>query len=538
MSHNSFAATKQTSTSNSAQTQSETTTASSTNTPATGQVSPEDVLELALANFQDNNATTVTSSQPTSGATHVEASHTTNNISGTPQYHGSASGNNNTTTQQQDDPSLADNANSEFSLNLFLQSQLDYKPQHKLPVYALVRFYNEVITLRQSLNSLLPTITKGILITHKCPYGLEDDGSLALALDFCNKNPGFKLVVYPFPVYNANHEKYTNVQSIPRESFLDAYTTYGVQCVKELAKENGDLDPWVFKADADNLYDAVCLDKQLVAISQEEDFENQAYYFVKLNVHYDPCHQELQYLGTQVKQSSFLVKAKYLQVGMKITPAEVQQPPTGHAITAQEVYFHQDPEIKKLTFNQTCSAIKKYLDFKFFAKGIAQKYNNISTYSDNFTHSHHASQTLAQLHEQDNAQKYALQEVRSIKVVNTNYINALHFKYVKFVAERNCRMIPQGSNYQQFLSSPEFVALSQRYPCLTISEFFTNVDAIMRHCQNFNFCCATEHVRAVENYQELQGYRDQVTKLEAQLQQLQQALAQATAIPNANNKAE
>lgn len=391
--------------------------------------------------------------------------------------------------------------------SLFNAPSSSYQPQHQLEVFALVRFHNEVITLKQAINSLLPTIKQGVLITHRATNGLEDDGSLAVALDFVTKNPGFKLVIYPFPVYNANNPVYLEPCKIRRESYLDAYTTFGVECIKELAKSQGIDDPWIFKADADNIFDAQLLDQQLVAISQRENYAQEAHYFAKINVHYEPSNQALSYINTQLKPSHFLTKASHLQIGMYIEryTDEQGQP----AVHAHEVYYHLDTKQTKLKFKQYVKAIKSYLSFKFIEPEKAKQFRHTNYFVENFATQDEVENTLGAYAQADKAQEYALAEARALKVNFTNYINCLHFKYLKFQMDVAPRQIPAGIEYGKFLTSEEFTQLAEVHGYLLQSQLFSNVNNLRLHCQSFDFARAQQHLQHVSRLHELEQFYQQ-----------------------------
>ena len=69
--------------------------------------------------------------------------------------------------------------------------------------YAFIRVKNESITIKASLNSILPVIKKGVIAYNDCT-----DGSDLVILDFCKQNPGFIPFHYPYHVVEPNHPDY------------------------------------------------------------------------------------------------------------------------------------------------------------------------------------------------------------------------------------------------------------------------------------------------------------------------------------------
>lgn len=123
-------------------------------------------------------------------------------------------------------------------------------------VYAFVRFGNESITIKQSLESLLSFCQDGILCYHEPLPGIQDDGSVKIAEDFVRRNPGFRLVKYPLPIIFHNSEfTADNLEKLDRYWLLDCFYNYTLLHLIELAKENGDYDnAYMFKVDCDHIY--------------------------------------------------------------------------------------------------------------------------------------------------------------------------------------------------------------------------------------------------------------------------------------------
>ncbi|RIY32047.1 hypothetical protein CKF54_05515 [Psittacicella hinzii] len=365
-------------------------------------------------------------------------------------------------------------------------------------VYALIRFNNEVLTLKQSLNSLLPSISKGVLITHPTADGLQDDGSLQVAAEFVAQNPGFELVIYPYPVYHGNHPIYSQLDKVNRENYLDAFTNFGLEALMNLARKNGDLDPWLFKADADQIYDATLLSKQLQTIIANPANHFKVNYFVKLDLHYTPESDTVYYLRSKLQSSNFLVKAKYVRVGMVIEENR-----------AKEVYFFESPETSKVSFKQSLKALGHFIKYPFIKRDTKNTFKaSIASYSRSTS----------------SAQRYAQHSMREIPANFTGMLNAIHFKYLKHVHTGNCSELPVGLEYQKFLTSKVYQELVNKCPDLAESELFNSTDLLLSYCQNMDF-------RRAHAFKVLRDFYAQL-RLEAKDKE------QAQAETNANSKAQ
>lgn len=124
--------------------------------------------------------------------------------------------------------------------------------------YAFIRFSNEAITMRASLESILPFCDRGILCYHPQLPGVEEDGSIAIAQEFVERNPGFRLVKYPVPIIpHGNEYLAENLYNgkISRYWLLDCFYNYALLHLKELARENNEYDnAYIFKVDCDHIY--------------------------------------------------------------------------------------------------------------------------------------------------------------------------------------------------------------------------------------------------------------------------------------------
>ncbi|RIY33386.1 hypothetical protein CJP74_02015 [Psittacicella melopsittaci] len=163
--------------------------------------------------------------------------------------------------------------------------------------YAYIRFSNEAITLKTCLESLVPFFKKGIICYHEPLPGIKADASLAIAQEFIAKNPGFRLVKYPFHViYHGLPGFYNYIYNgISRFWLLHAYSQYALLHLEELARENGDYDKaWLFKVDCDHVFSQKLLEytKLCMQLKFKTDQENFAYFY-KANIRKDVLHESV-----------------------------------------------------------------------------------------------------------------------------------------------------------------------------------------------------------------------------------------------------
>ena len=116
----------------------------------------------------------------------------------------------------------------------FLKSEPVVEP------YAFIRVKNESITIKASLNSILPVIKKGVIAYNDCT-----DGSDLVILDFCKQNPGFIPFHYPYHVVEPNHPDYV-AGIIPYQNTLAAYYNAALSFIPK--------NSWLIKIDCDQIY--------------------------------------------------------------------------------------------------------------------------------------------------------------------------------------------------------------------------------------------------------------------------------------------
>ncbi|AJD05248.1 beta-1,4-N-acetylgalactosaminyltransferase [Campylobacter lari] len=108
-------------------------------------------------------------------------------------------------------------------------------PKSPLNPWAFIRVKNEAITLRASLESILPAIQRGVIGYNDCT-----DGSEEIILEFCKQYPSFIPVKYPYEVQIENPQSENNK--------LYSYYNYVASFIPQ--------GEWLVKIDVDHYYDA------------------------------------------------------------------------------------------------------------------------------------------------------------------------------------------------------------------------------------------------------------------------------------------
>jgi len=106
--------------------------------------------------------------------------------------------------------------------------------------WAYIRVKNEAITLKSSLESILPAIQRGIIGYNDC-----DDGSEEIILEFCKQYPSFIPVKYPYEVQIQNPQS--------EENKLYKYYDFVLSFIPK--------NEWFIKIDVDHVYDGAKLFK-------------------------------------------------------------------------------------------------------------------------------------------------------------------------------------------------------------------------------------------------------------------------------------
>ncbi|GAB0001981.1 hypothetical protein VN1220_08790 [Helicobacter pylori] len=108
-------------------------------------------------------------------------------------------------------------------------------PKSPLNPWAFIRVKNEIVTLEESLFSMLPAIQRGVIGFNDC-----DDGSKEVILEFCKKFPSFIPISYPYEVI---------LKDCP--SLWHQFYHYSNYTLSFIPKNE-----WVIKIDCDHIYDA------------------------------------------------------------------------------------------------------------------------------------------------------------------------------------------------------------------------------------------------------------------------------------------
>lgn len=101
--------------------------------------------------------------------------------------------------------------------------------------WAFIRVKNEAITLRASLESILPAIQRGIIGYNDC-----NDGSEEIILEFCKQYPSFIPKKYPYKIQIENPQS--------EENKLYTYYNWVASFIPQ--------GEWLIKIDVDHIYDA------------------------------------------------------------------------------------------------------------------------------------------------------------------------------------------------------------------------------------------------------------------------------------------
>lgn len=131
----------------------------------------------------------------------------------------------------------------------------DFDPRSKdknspLNPWAFIRVKNEAITLRASLESILPAIQRGVISYNDC-----DDGSEEIILEFCTQYPSFIAKKYSHEVQIENPQSEANK--------LYAYYNWVASFIPQ--------NEWLIKIDVDHIYDAKKLYKSFYIPRKDND---------------------------------------------------------------------------------------------------------------------------------------------------------------------------------------------------------------------------------------------------------------------------
>ncbi|EAJ7432038.1 beta-1,4-N-acetylgalactosaminyltransferase [Campylobacter coli] len=116
--------------------------------------------------------------------------------------------------------------------------------------WAFIRVKNEAITLKASLESILPAIQRGIIGYNDC-----DDGSEEIILEFCKQYPSFIPKKYPHKIQIENPQS--------EENKLYTYYNWVASFIPQ--------GEWLIKIDVDHIYDAKKLYKSFYIPRKDND---------------------------------------------------------------------------------------------------------------------------------------------------------------------------------------------------------------------------------------------------------------------------
>lgn len=138
-----------------------------------------------------------------------------------------------------------------FKVKLFLSKLFPYYwKKSPLNPWAYIRVHNEIATLNQSLNSILPAINRGVIGYNDC-----DDGSEEEIIKFCEQNNGFIPVKYPYSVIMKNPPK--------KENYLVEYYKFVLSFIPK--------NEWFIKIDVDHIYDCQMLFESFFMVKKPYD---------------------------------------------------------------------------------------------------------------------------------------------------------------------------------------------------------------------------------------------------------------------------
>lgn len=137
-------------------------------------------------------------------------------------------------------------------------------PQSPLNPWAFIRVCNEKETLKQSLESIVEAISRGIIVYNECT-----DGSEEIIKDFCSKHQGFQYVKYPHQVAQCRCSK----EDFNNKKTLADYYNFALSFIPK--------GEWLIKIDCDQIYDAKKLKESFKLAKTPRDI---VYYF-RINLH-------------------------------------------------------------------------------------------------------------------------------------------------------------------------------------------------------------------------------------------------------------
>lgn len=139
-----------------------------------------------------------------------------------------------------------------------------YHPQSPLNPWAFIRVCNERETLRQSLNSIVGAISRGIIVYNECT-----DGSEEIIKGFCSKHQGFKYAEFPYSVAQCRCTK----EEFEDKKTLADYYNFALSFIPQ--------GEWLVKIDCDQIYDAQKLKESFKLVAKTTDIV----FYCRINLH-------------------------------------------------------------------------------------------------------------------------------------------------------------------------------------------------------------------------------------------------------------
>lgn len=151
--------------------------------------------------------------------------------------------------------------------NYLPSSPPTYKKKTKpVNAWAFIRVKDEMRTLPACLNSITPTINKGV-IAYNPSNNLEEERFI---LDFCKQHNGFIPFKYNHDIIPANSREY--LSSTDKNRHLDTYYNAAFNLIPD--------GEWFIKIDADHIYDT----KRLLQLLSLPTKDNQVISIARLNL--------------------------------------------------------------------------------------------------------------------------------------------------------------------------------------------------------------------------------------------------------------
>lgn len=147
---------------------------------------------------------------------------------------------------------------------MYFYFQDENNPKSPRNPWAFIRVCNEGSTLTQSLDSIKMAFKRGIIVYNECT-----DGSDEMIRRFCERNPGFKAVEYPYQVAQCLHKK----SEREYKKRLADYYNFALSFIPQ--------DEWLCKIDVDQIYDAKKLKDTFLLPKSQKDI---VFYF-RMNLH-------------------------------------------------------------------------------------------------------------------------------------------------------------------------------------------------------------------------------------------------------------